>query len=479
MGIQKFHGRNVHSRKAHAQRSASRRFLSLLLSLLTVGSLSLLNAEGVGYNAEEARREAVGDATLNILRYDPDAYQVSVWYGIYDPAGLVKFSELVNSRTDGNFRSPNVRVCLCNSIDLSSVTSFTPIGNGMAKLTAPTFPSVSFGGVFDGRGYVIDGLTASLCTNEKNGIAYASLFGTVQSTARICNLVIGSRCSFSYVGDLSDSHTAALAARVSAGARIANVLSQAPVSGGTYSGGLIARVEGNGNAAAVTDCTVCQDVGGKNVAGGLIGYAAGKVNVSGSVVRGTVTGTTAGGAVGYAASTVTLSGLRTTGTAFLGGTADGTVPSVSDCVLTDEEPVAEEIRAEQVGVRFHGIQLAEEDHTVSVRFIASVDRETAYTAAGYTLRLESGKTSDLSCTVLFTSLLGQKDGETICYTAEQLRGSDGYLFAATVRGLSLPIGTQLPIRVFAWTEDGTTRTETTGRTLTLIRTEGGCTVTWD
>ena len=82
---------------------------------------------------------------------------------------------------------------------------------------------------------------------------------------------------------------------------------------------------------------------------------------------------------------------------------------------------------------------------------------------------------NLSCTKIFTSLLGQVGGDSNVYTADLLRGDDGYLFAATIQNIPIAIDDQISFALQAYVNGETTETYQ----FALKRTEGGYTVTWN
>ena len=474
-----------------------------LLTVSVLLSLSVLSSAAVGYDAETARESAYsGDPVVNIRDYDgADDIEKAVWYGIYDPEGLCWFANLINNTVSGHtyFRSTEVRVCLCASLDMSDV-AFTPIGTGSAKYTKTT-PSASFQGTFDGRGYTIDNLTVTPFENASSSIAYASLFGSVGENARIRDLVIGSGCVFAYAGNLNGSCAASLVSRAAEGAVIEQILNLAPVSGATACGGIVARAEGywtaekvrvaNQSPVTVRNCTNRGAVSGTDAVGGILGQARGNVAITSCVSSGALSGSAVGGALGRAtecvatgesgasAVSVTLTSIRANGPALVGNTGASATVTPTDCSLTADPGTPPETDEERLGVRFHGVQIAIDNaDRVSVRFVASVDNGTTYTAVGFRLTSASSGTINFPCTVLFTSLLGQAGDDTVVYTAEQLRGAEGYLFAASLTGAQMTVGDQFTCSVAAYAATAGGNAETIAHTLTLTKTEGGCTVTW-
>ena len=447
---------------------------TLLLAVLIVGLAFPAGAIGYDANAETL---VPSDADIIDIRdfNGTDIAGSNGWYGISNAEGLTCFSDLVNSNTF--FQSPNVRVCLCASIDMKGV-SFTPIGKGMGAFTS-NFSDTSFRGTFDGRGYVIDNLTTAYCVNSKKGISYASLFGIIRYPATIRNLVIGSGCEFSCQDDYSGSCVAALAARIGRGVQIQNVINFANVEGGVYCGGLVARIESEGeDTTSISDCTNVGSVNGR-IAGGLVGYVHARLKIKDCVVQGAVIGTDlSGGAIGTIDSSVTVEldsvvvqntvlGETTEIDTLIGSNPD-TTPEETDCEIVGH-------MSSSSGVRFHGVQLAEKDDTVSIRFIASLDSETVYSKAGFLITANGSDPNDFSCTKLFTSLLGQVDGETVVYTAEALRGESGFLFAATIEEIPLTEGNSITFTVAPYA----TGDQADSAALILKRTEGGYAIEWN
>ncbi len=487
--------------KKHVLKRIKPFLFHFLISVLILFSCPLANA--IGYDASVAREDiASGETIVKITSFDyenDDEVNSSIWYGIYDAEDLRRFSFLVNNNS--RFRSAGVHVCLCASIDMSGVTDFEPIGNGLAAYSA-AFPGVSFGGTFDGRGYVIDNLAVKTVGSTKKTYAYTALFGAVQSGAVIRNVVLGAGCTFAEADGYTNGCAASLAARVAEGAVISNVLNLAPVSGNTFCGGLIARVDSvrdrteGQKAAQIENCTNKGNVTGGTTAGGLIGNVQGNLLLKDCACRADVSAvTTAGGAIGSAnnsnissgdiqAVSVDLSGIRSEGTIIgsktggIYGKKGSAIVTQTDCSHYDaESEVPEETKEETLGVRFHGIQLSE-GSTLAIRFIASIDAETTYTDAGFRISAIGSPKGELNfpCSSVFTSLLGIYDEQTLVYTAQQLRGSDGYLFAATFPGGTLDTGDSVSFSVYAYAS-GAEPTDT--YSFTLTKTDGGYTVTWN
>ncbi len=465
----------------------------LLLALLL--PLFCVPVGAVGYDSANARENtAWSETVVDILTFTfqngERSIDKTVWYGIYNAAGLKHFSELINNSTYFGFRDEDTKVCLCASIDMNSISDFIPIGNGMSKFDS-AFPGRAFNGVFDGRGYVIENLSPTPCASDTNKIAYISLFGAVAKSATIRNVVLGSGCNFTYTGNYSNSCVAALAARVEEGATISNVLNLAPVSGGAYCGGIVGYVNGSSDSSgpvSLSDCTNAGTVSGKTATGGLVGMATGRVTATNCRVSGNITGTGSVGSVlgkteqtdGNITVRIVLNFVSVeSGMNYVGTVGSSTTIEPDNNCQQNADPAS--------GVLFHGVQLSNGSGAdkVSVRFIASLDRETPYTEAGFRITVtniaeEKSADRNYTCQTLFTSLLGQTAEETVLYTAESLRGSGGYLFAATIRNIPMSVGASFSFAVTAYANDGNSESATEASTMILTRTaEGGFTVTWN
>lgn len=268
----------------------------------------------VGYSSQTARENENAYENAIDIKKLRDAltgeyvdYEAEQWYQIKDADGLLLLSRLVNEVE--RFRT--VRVCLKGNIDLSGISGFAPIGNGLTKYDTGV-PGKSFQGTFDGCGYCIDGLNMRAGESESTDeVVILSLFGVLGKTAKVQNLVIGESCKFTYTGASVYSCTAGLAGRVLEGATVQNVLSLATVSGGYCSGGLVARLDNSDKrtaaiqSAALSACSFAGEVDGRGFAGGLIGLCHGGVSIQQSKSSGNVSatagvndGTATGGIVG-------------------------------------------------------------------------------------------------------------------------------------------------------------------------------------
>lgn len=113
--------------------------------------------------------------------------------GISTAADLVAFAKAVNSgASTARWQNEAGEIVLLNDIDMSSVSSWTPIGDvdASAYSTAEPYVGVNpFTGTFNGQGFAIKNLD---CSTELSGdkLAYG-LFGSI-SNATIKNLTLGS-----------------------------------------------------------------------------------------------------------------------------------------------------------------------------------------------------------------------------------------------------------------------------------------------
>jgi hypothetical protein len=167
-----------------------------------------------------------------------------------DPYLISTVQDLLDLSNPANSADWDKHFLMTNDIDMTGISTFTPIGNSTPNFT----------GVFDGGGHVIQNLVIDLPTQ-----AYVGVFGNVSyGPAEIKNLGI-------YGGS---------------------------VSGGQYVGGLV----GQNNGGTVTCCYSMSDVAGTgNYVGGLAGYSTGVI--TSCYATGAVTGqNNVGGLVGSGSS---------------------------------------------------------------------------------------------------------------------------------------------------------------------------------
>ena len=207
-------------------------------------------------------------------------------YAIYTTEELQKLATLVNSGTD----TTGAIFVLGADLDLSGVSSWTPIGND----------SNSFKGTFDGNGHVISNLTIN------SSFSYQGLFGYTASGSEIKNVGLegGSvESSSEYIGML-------------VGLTEGNISNCYAINTDTMGCDWIGGLIGGVLYGTITNCYTTGYVSGDNYVGGLIG-AAGYGSITNCYATGTVTTNNyyAGGLVGllneqlvtncYATGTVT------------------------------------------------------------------------------------------------------------------------------------------------------------------------------
>lgn len=117
--------------------------------------------------------------------------------GISTAADLVEFAAAVNAgESFAKWMDSEGKVVLKNDIDMSSVTSWTPIGAGVFNWASNKLTCTSgnaFTGYFDGKGKTIKNFKA-VCTNATVGGVYG-LFGCLGAGAVVENIVFDSTCS--------------------------------------------------------------------------------------------------------------------------------------------------------------------------------------------------------------------------------------------------------------------------------------------
>ena len=117
--------------------------------------------------------------------------------GIATAADLVEFAAAVNAgESIVKWMNSEGKVVLKNDIDMSSVTSWTPIGVGVFTWSSNKLTCTSgnpFTGYFDGKGYSIKNFNV-VCTNSTKGSTYG-FFGSLGAGAVVENLVFDSTCS--------------------------------------------------------------------------------------------------------------------------------------------------------------------------------------------------------------------------------------------------------------------------------------------
>ena len=102
-----------------------------------------------------------------------------------------------------------------------------------------------------------------------------------------------------------------------------------------------------------------------------------------------------------------------------------------------------------------------------------------YSEIGYLISYGNGDAKRCSCRQVFTSLLAGSGAGMIPYTAEQLRGENGYLYALTLTGVPLREGNTVTFTVqsYARKTDGTELLGNSG-TVDITVTDGVCSAEW-
>ena len=203
--------------------------------------------------------------------------------GIATAEDLVAFAAAVNAgESIVNWMNADGKVVLLNDIDMSSVTSWTPIGASAFNWASNALTLTSgqmFTGYFDGQGYAIKNFKM-VCDNATAGGAWG-LFGGLGAGAVVENLVIDESCS------LEVKATAPTDCGVIAGmmwdAKIRNITSNAAMkfdgNGGDNKRMTMAVV---GMAFAETDSTVISKVVNN---GNIVAAAGGNTKNGGTAVH--------------------------------------------------------------------------------------------------------------------------------------------------------------------------------------------------
>lgn len=155
--------------------------------------------------------------------------------GISDAADLVAFASAVNNGGSLlEYMNDEGKVVLLDDIDMSSVSSWTPIGNGiftgtMSGENVCSYSGASFKGKFDGQGFAIKNLKLS-ATLKDEGAVYG-LFGILDG-AVVENLVLGApendRSSFEFSAEATAD--AGILAGVCYGSTISNCTNYIPMN---------------------------------------------------------------------------------------------------------------------------------------------------------------------------------------------------------------------------------------------------------
>lgn len=210
--------------------------------------------------------------------------------GIATADDLVAFAAAVNAgESIVNWMNADGKVVLLNDIDMSSVTSWTPIGASAFNWASNALTLTSgkmFTGYFDGQGYKIKNFKM-VCDNTVAGSAWG-LFGGLGAGAVVENLVIDESCSLELKA--TNQTDCGVVAGMMWDAKVRNITSNAAMKfDGKYSKRITMAVVGM--AFAENDSTVVKNVvnNGKIVAsdGGSTENGGNAIQVAGILGFGT------------------------------------------------------------------------------------------------------------------------------------------------------------------------------------------------
>ena len=210
--------------------------------------------------------------------------------GIATADDLVAFAAAVNAgESIVNWMNADGKVVLLNDIDMSSVTSWTPIGSSAFNWASNALTLASgkmFTGYFDGQGYKIKNFKM-VCDNTVAGSAWG-LFGGLGAGAVVENLVIDESCSLELKA--TNQTDCGVVAGMMWDAKVRNITSNAAMKfDGKYAKRITMAVVGM--AFAETDSTVVKNVvnNGKIVAsdGGSTENGGNAIQVAGILGFGT------------------------------------------------------------------------------------------------------------------------------------------------------------------------------------------------
>jgi exopolysaccharide biosynthesis protein len=190
--------------------------------------------------------------------------------GISTAGDLAAFAQAVNEgRSIARFRDASGAVVLNNDIDMSGITSWTPIGKVIPSTananTAVTYtPENAFDGIFDGKGFSIINIQWSFDVADGN-MAYG-LFGAIDG-ATIKNLTLGTAAGNSKItltGTASQGVTAGSVAGYATSSILTNVRNHVDLTFAGSDG--VNIMAGIGGIAGTVDGST---IGGTDAAGGV------------------------------------------------------------------------------------------------------------------------------------------------------------------------------------------------------------------
>lgn len=156
-----------------------------------------------------------------------DGYPAGNVTSISNASELLTFAAAVNA---GTFASIDKAV-LTADIDCSSVTDWTPIGNGGMSSWSHvnlTTTGAAFSGTFDGQGHSITNLAMNFSSSVSYG-AYG-FFGVIADGATVKNLTFASSCAMNVAASYGSSF--GTLAGIVEGATIQNINNYASITGG-------------------------------------------------------------------------------------------------------------------------------------------------------------------------------------------------------------------------------------------------------
>ena len=240
-------------------------------------------------------RAAANESKITNITFEAwDGYPEAGVTKISNAAELVAFAAAVNS---GTFTATD-KALLMNDIDCSSITEWTPIGNGTIKTWTHvnlTTTGPAFAGTFDGQGHSIKNLELNLTSGNSTYGAYG-LFGIIDDGATVKNITFDSSCSVSISASYGSSF--GILAGLVKGATILNINNYAPLTGGgtsslgnnnaagrTMVGAIIGEVHPNSVAANIKNLHNYADIGtaeaiftrGNNSGNGANGFEVGGI----------------------------------------------------------------------------------------------------------------------------------------------------------------------------------------------------------
>ena len=227
---------------------------------------------------------------------EADPFQIS---NLYE---LILFRDSVNAG-ETKYNAPGVYVALTADIDLADIDWSVNIGDDC---------NATFDGIFDGKNHTIKNLTSTETAAKADGYICTGLFGAIYGSAVIKNLII-ENVNIN-TGDFTGNNVAAVVGfAYSCTGSIENVKVigniQINAKGVTGTGVIVGYA--HGGTLTVKDCLVdgsaltraasSAAVTGRSYVGGIIGYAGGKVTLSGNTIQNlavTAEGGAAGGVAG-------------------------------------------------------------------------------------------------------------------------------------------------------------------------------------